>query len=156
MKERSLRRELIFQLVETARLMRGHVDSRAREHGTTRSQWGVLSRLRRNEGMKQAELAEVLDIQPISVTRMIDRLAQQGLVERRPDPSDRRAYLLYLTGPGRALVDGLDPVRQQIADHLLGGVEDEALTGVLAVLGTIRERARPIQGEPMPVAETAA
>ena len=152
---RPLRREMIFQLVETARLMRDHVDSRAREHGTTRAQWGVLSRLRRNEGMRQAELAGILDIQPISVTRMIDRLAQQGLVERRPDPSDRRAYLLHLTAEGRALVDGLDPLRQEIADDLLGDVEDEALSEMLAVLGTIRERARPAMADTA-LAETAA
>lgn len=153
---RSLRRELIFQLVETSRLMRGHVDRRARQRGTTRAQWGVLTRLRRNEGMRQAELADILDIQPISVTRMIDRLEQQNLVERRPDASDRRAYRLYLTSGGHALVEELDPLRQDIADHLLAMVDDAAITTMLATLASIREQARPADGEAPSAIETAA
>ncbi|PTM39789.1 MarR family transcriptional regulator [Bosea sp. 124] len=156
MKTRPLRREMIFQLVETARLMRGHIDQRARQRGTTRAQWGVLSRLRRNEGMRQAELADILDIQPISVTRMIDRLAQQNLVERRPDPSDRRAHRLYLTSEGLALVDDLDPLRQDIADHLLAMVDDTTIATMLAGLASIRERARPTDSETLPAIETAA
>jgi MarR family transcriptional regulator for hemolysin len=84
--KRPLKRELTFQLVETARLLRTYVDQRARQHGTTRAQWGVLSRLRRQEGLNQAALAEQLDLQPISLARLLDRLEQQKLVERRPDP----------------------------------------------------------------------
>ncbi len=156
MNPRSLRRELIFQLVETSRVMRAYVDQRARQRGTTRAQWGVISRLRRNEGMSQSELAELLDIQPISVTRMIDRLQQQNLVERRPDAQDRRAYRLYLTDEGRALAAGLDPLRQEIADHLLASVEDETITGLLGALAHIREQARPAGSEPHSAEETAA
>ncbi len=156
MPKRSPRRELIFQLVETARLMRAHVDQRARQRGTTRSQWGVLSRLRRSEGMRQAELAEILDIQPISVTRMIDRLELQNLVERQPDPSDRRANLLRLTSAGHALVEELDPLRQDIADHLLAALDDGTITTMLAALASIRARARPADAEHSPVTETAA
>ena len=76
--ERPLRRELMFQMVETARLMRTHVDQRAREHGTTRAQWGILSRLRRREGQNQVAMAEQLDMQPISVARLIDRALDQS------------------------------------------------------------------------------
>ena len=106
--KRPLRRELMFQLVETSRLMRTYVDQRAREHGTTRAQWGVLSRLRRQEGLNQAALAEQMDLQPISLARLLDRLQSQDLIERRENPADRRAYLLYLTTAGRRLVDDLD------------------------------------------------
>ena len=91
----ALRREVLFQLTDVARAMRTHFDQRAREHGMTRAQWGVLLRLERQEGMMQAEMAESLEIQPISLARLIDRLCDQKLVERRPHPSDRRANRRY-------------------------------------------------------------
>jgi DNA-binding MarR family transcriptional regulator len=140
--KRPLRRELMFQLVETSRLMRTYVDQRAREHGTTRAQWGVLSRLRRQEGLNQAALAEQMDLQPISLARLLDRLQSQNLIERRENPADRRAYLLYVTPAGRRLVDDLDDVRGAIAQELLGDVGDEAVLTALETLGTIRERVR--------------
>jgi len=140
---RPLKRELIFQLVETARLLRTHVDQRARQHGTTRAQWGVLSRLRRHEGLNQATLAELLDMQPISLARLIDRLEEQRFLERRPDKTDRRAHLLHLTPAGRALVDELDAVRGAIAGELLGDVDDAALATTLTTLAGLRERIRP-------------
>lgn len=144
---RPLKRELVFQLVETARLLRTHVDQRARQHGTTRAQWGVLARLRRQEGLNQAALAEQLELQPISLARLIDRLEQQGFVERRPDPGDRRAHLLHLTAGGRALVDDLDAVRSEIADELLDRVEWTAIETSLATLSAIRDRIRPARAE---------
>ena len=98
----AVRREILFQITDVARAMRTYVDQRAREHGMTRAQWGVLLRLERQEGMMQAEMAEALEIQPISVARLIDRLCSQELVERRPHPSDRRANCLYLTDKGRS------------------------------------------------------
>lgn len=140
---RPLKRELTFQLVETARLMRTFVDQRARNHGTTRAQWGVLARLRRHEGLNQAALAELLDLQPISLARLIDRLEQQKLVRRGADPADRRAYLLTLTPEGRRLVDDLDSVRGELADEMLQGVEEEAIETALATLSVIRERIKP-------------
>lgn len=144
---RPLRREFIFQMVETARLMRNHVDQRAREHGTTRAQWGVLARLRRQEGLNQAALAEQMELQPISLARLLDRLQNQGLIERRADPSDRRAYRLYLTPPGRDLVNDLDSVRSQIADEMLGDVSDSTLITALDLLAEIREAARARRDE---------
>ena len=144
---RPLRREFIYQMVETARLMRNHVDHRAREHGTTRAQWGVLARLRRQEGLNQAALAEQMELQPISLARLLDRLQSQGLIERRADPSDRRAYRLYLTPPGRDLVNDLDSVRSQIADEMLGDVPDSTLITALDLLAEIREAARARRDE---------
>ncbi|WP_420101127.1 MarR family winged helix-turn-helix transcriptional regulator [Bosea sp. (in: a-proteobacteria)] len=144
---RPLRREFIYQMVETARLMRNHVDQRAREHGTTRAQWGVLARLRRQEGLNQAALAEQMELQPISLARLLDRLQSQGLIERRADPSDRRAYRLYLTPPGRDLVNDLDSVRSQIADEMLGDVSDSTLITALDLLAEIREAARARRDE---------
>ena len=105
-----MRREILFQLSDVARSMRTYIDQRAREHGMTRAQWGALVRLERQEGMTQAELAEGLEIQPISLVRLIDRLCQPGLVERRPHPRDRRANRLYLTDKGHATFARLMPL----------------------------------------------
>lgn len=140
--KRPLRREFMFQLVETSRLLRTYVDQRARQHGTTRAQWGVMSRLRRQEGLNQAALAEQMDLQPISLARLLDRLQGQNLIERREDPADRRAYRLYLTPEGRALVDDLDDVRTAIAQEVLGSVEEQSIVSALETLAAIREQTR--------------
>ena len=140
--KRPLRRELVFQLVEPSRLLRTYVEQRARQHGTTRAQWGVMSRLRRQEGLNQAALAEQMDLQPISLARLLDRLQSQNLIERREDPADRRAYRLFLTPEGRTLVDELDAVRTEIADEILGEAEEDAILSALGTLSTIREQIR--------------
>src|ERR1700758_4782329 len=90
-------RELGFALHDVARLLRTYSDQRARELGTTRAQWAVLARLQRCEGVKQNELAEALDLAPITRGRLIDTMTAPGLVERRADATDRRAHRLYPT-----------------------------------------------------------
>ncbi|WP_199084664.1 MarR family transcriptional regulator [Bosea sp. ASV33] len=140
--KRPLRRELVFQLVETSRLLRTYVEQRARQHGTTRAQWGVMSRLRRQEGLNQAALADQMDLQPISLARLLDRLQNQNLIERREDPTDRRAYRLYLTTEGRSLVDDLDAVRTDIAHEVLGDVDETSILSALETLSAIREQTR--------------
>ncbi|RYE33613.1 MAG: MarR family transcriptional regulator [Hyphomicrobiales bacterium] len=140
--KRPVRRELMFQLVETSRLLRTYVEQRARQHGTTRAQWGVMSRLRRQEGLNQAALAEQMDLQPISLARLLDRLQTQSLIERREHPADRRAYRLFLTPQGRALVDALDSVRTEIAQEVLGEVDEGAILSALGTLSVIREQTR--------------
>ena len=92
-----LKRQLIAQLVESSRLLRNYIDHRAKVRGTTRAQWIVLFRLRQQEGLSQVDLADVLELQPISLVRLLDRLVEHGLLERRHDPSDRRANRLFLT-----------------------------------------------------------
>lgn len=153
--KRPLRREFIFQLVETSRLLRTYVDQRARQHGTTRAQWGVMARLRRQEGLNQAALAEQMDLQPISLARLLDRLQGQNLIERREDPADRRAYRLYLTPEGRALVDDLDQVRTAIAQEVLGSVEESSILAALEALAAIREQTRPQREDKLQVPAVA-
>jgi hypothetical protein len=92
-----LKRQLVAQLVESSRLLRNYIDHRAKGRGTTRAQWIVLFRLRQQEGLSQVDLADVLELQPISLVRLLDRLVEHGLLERRPDPRDRRANRLFLT-----------------------------------------------------------
>src|SRR3954453_11449416 len=95
MQTKDSRREAAFLIVDTARLLRSFVEKQVRPHGMTRAQWGVLARLEREEALMQAELAELLEIQPIALVRLIDQLCDQGLVERRADSTDRRCNRLF-------------------------------------------------------------
>jgi MarR family transcriptional regulator for hemolysin len=137
-----LKRQLIAQLVESSRLLRNYINHRAKSRGTTRAQWIVLFRLRQQEGLSQVDLADVLELQPISLVRLLDRLVEQGLLERRPDPRDRRANQLFLTASGRQLVDDLDSLRDAIASDVLRDVPTKAIETSLEVLGDIKERVK--------------
>ena len=98
----SILREFAFSVNDVARLLRTYADQKAGQFGMTRAQWAVLARLESHQGLKQSELAEMLDLQPITLTRLVDRLCDNGLIERRADPDDRRAKRLFLTPAARA------------------------------------------------------
>jgi MarR family transcriptional regulator for hemolysin len=138
----NLRREALFLVLDVARAMRTYIDQRAREHGMTRAQWGVLARLERHEGMTQAEMAEALEIQPISLVRLIDRLCLHGLLERRPHPSDRRANRLFLTDKGRARLAQLVPVGRAVAGEVLANLDEPEVADLLQKLLLIRDNIR--------------
>ena len=108
----------------------------------TRAQWGVLLRLDRREGMTQAEMAEALEIQPISLVRLIDRLCEQKLVERRPHESDRRANRLYLTPKGRTTLERLAPLGREISGEVLAGFDEGDIRQVLQQLLHIKDNIR--------------
>ena len=139
-----LKRQLVAQLVESSRLLRNYIDHRAKERGTTRAQWIVLFRLRQQEGLSQVDLAEVLELQPISLVRLLDRLVEHGLLERRHDPKDRRANRLFLTEKGRQLVDDLDSLREAIATDVLERVSEEAIKTSLATLCELKDRIKEL------------
>jgi DNA-binding MarR family transcriptional regulator len=141
------RREILLQLSEVARTMRTYIDQRAREHGMTRAQWGALVRLERQEGMTQAELAENLEIQPISLVRLIDRLCLHGLVERRPHPRDRRANRLYLTEKGRTTLLHLAPLGKEIGADVLASLDEADVADLLQKLLLIRNNIRRAAGK---------
>jgi MarR family transcriptional regulator for hemolysin len=147
-----LKRQLIAQLVESSRLLRNYIDHRAKERGTTRAQWIVLFRLRKQEGLSQVDLADVLELQPISLVRLLDRLVEHGLLERRHDPKDRRANRLFLTAKGRQLVDDLDSVGDAIASDVLQDVSDEAIQTSLGTLRDVKERLKGLSDPPGHVA----
>ena len=149
-----LKRQVVAQLIETSRLLRNYIDHRAKSRGTTRAQWIVLFRLRQQEGLSQVDLAEVLELQPISLVRLLDRLVEHGLLERRHDPKDRRANRLFLTAAGRQLVDDLDDLRDAISTHVLQDIPTEALETSLHALRNIKERAKGI-ADPHGVAAAA-
>jgi MarR family transcriptional regulator for hemolysin len=116
-------REFAFTLHDVARLLRTYADQRASEYGITRAQWAVMARLDRSEGLKQAELAEMLDLQPITLTRLLDRLCENALIERRADPQDRRAKRLYLTAAARPLLTQLDRLAEELLATALAGID---------------------------------
>jgi MarR family transcriptional regulator for hemolysin len=147
-----LKRQLSAQLVESSRLLRNYIDHRAKGRGTTRAQWIVLFRLRQQEGLSQVDLADVLELQPISLVRLLDRLVEHGLLERRPDPKDRRANRLFLTRAGRQLVDDLDSLRDAIAIDVLQEIPDAAIGTSLETLQDIKERIKGLGEHPGDVA----
>ncbi len=139
-----LKRQLVAQLVESSRLLRNYIEHRAKERGTTRAQWIVLFRLRQNEGLSQVDLADVLELQPISLVRLLDRLVEHGLLERRHDPKDRRANRLFLTAKGRKLVDDLDGLRDAIATDVFHDLSDDTLQTSLDTLREVKERIKAL------------
>jgi DNA-binding MarR family transcriptional regulator len=143
----NVRREVLFHLIDVARTMRTYIDQCARGHGMTRAQWGVLVRLERQEGMMQAEMAEALEIQPISLVRLIDRLCNHGLVERRPHPRDRRANRLYLTDKGRATLARLTPLGREIAADVFAALDEAEVAELLEKLVRIRGNIRQAVGK---------
>jgi MarR family transcriptional regulator for hemolysin len=127
-------------------MLRTYADQRARRFGISRAQWGVLMRLDRSEGLKQSELAEILDLQPISVTRLLDRLARNGLIERRPDPNDRRANRLYLTPAARPLLKQLAALGEEMMQDVLEHIDAGSRERLLRELGVMKDSLRAVIG----------
>ena len=125
-------------LAQVSRLFRRRFDERARGIGVTRPQWQVLSLLRYHEGTNQGGLAEMLEVEPITLGRMIDRLQDAELVERRADPTDRRAWRLYLTPKGEELIERLRPFAQDTFAVALEGINEADQAIVMAALDRMR------------------
>lgn len=129
---------LAFLISDTARLMRRRFDERAREIGVTRAQWRALTTINHREGINQGGLAELIEVEPISLCRMIDRLEEAGLVERRRDPSDRRAWQLYLTDKARPLIAHFRGLADALVEHALHGLDEARQAQLADALGVIR------------------
>lgn len=129
---------LAFLLGDTSRLIRRRFDARARAFGVSRAQWQVLFALSRNEGINQTGLAEYLEVETITLCRMVDRLADAGLVERRADPADRRAWRLHLTGAARPLLDRLKVLGDEVVAEAIAGVDAGQLEVAVGALTAIR------------------
>jgi len=155
MRPRNPRREFAFLISDVARLLRNHADQRARQFGMTRAQWAVLARLESNEGLKQSELAEMLDLQPITLTRLVDRLCANGLIERRADPDDRRAKRLYLTPQARPLMDRLAELGQDMMGAVLEGFDVATIERMIGELARTRDNLR-VATSKKPAVKTAA
>jgi DNA-binding MarR family transcriptional regulator len=130
--------DLGFLLGDAARLLRRSFDERARAVGVTRPQWRVLALLKRFDGSAQVTMADMLDVEPITLGRMVDRLQDAGLVERRADPNDRRTWRLHLTAEGEQKIEALRPTALALFDDALAGLDATQRTELEAMLNVIR------------------
>lgn len=144
-------RNLGFLLHDVARLMRKRFEQNARGLGLTRSQCQVLAHLARNEGIQQSGLADILEIEPITLTRLLDRLEEAGLVERRAHPTDRRIRQLHLTGKAHPLLADIFAIGAATRGEALEGVIEEDRERLFALLSSMKAnllaKATPATGE---------
>ena len=127
-----------FLLHDVARLMRKRFEQNARGLGLTRSQCQVLAHLARHEGIPQSGLAEILEIEPITLTRILDRLEAGGLVERRPHPTDRRIRQLYLTAQAHPLLGEIFAIGAATRGEALDGVPEAERERLFETLATMK------------------
>ena len=132
---------LPFEIGETAHALRKAFDRRAVGLGVTRAQWKVLFRLERQPALRQIELADMLDIEPITLSRIVDRLEESGLVERVADPSDRRAWRLHVTARAQPLIAKLRAIADEMIADAFAGIDPKDIEITRAVLGRARENA---------------
>jgi DNA-binding MarR family transcriptional regulator len=129
---------------EISRLLRRRFDRRARELGLTRAQWRVLAYLTRSEGINQSALAEMLEIEPITLVRQLDRLETAGLIERRLDPADRRVRLLHLTAKVRPILDRMRDlsleVRAEALEDFTAPQQEALIETLLAIKARLTQR----------------
>jgi DNA-binding MarR family transcriptional regulator len=133
------KRDVITAIVTLARLIKTEADQRARAHGMTRAQWGILTNLERRPGLLQKELAEILEVEPITVARLVDRLEARGMVERRADPTDRRCWRLHLTDASRPLMSEIDHQLTDLAAICLTNVDHKAFIQFQDTLARMRD-----------------
>ena len=144
--------DILSLLHDVARQLRQDADRRARAYGLTRAQWIILIRLEKSPGLSQKELAEILEVEPITVARLIDRLERHGFVERRDDPADRRVWRLHLLAPARPVLQALAGERAAMNRLVSIGMAPEMLGRVSEALQQIKTNilaeARARAGEP--------
>jgi len=134
--------DFLFALFEVQRMLRLYADKQARRYGLTRAQWAVLAKLERTEGMKQTEIADLMEMQPITLTRLIDKLCDAGLIERRSDDTDRRVNRLYLTKAARPLMAKLAALRSEITQAALAGLSNADTHRLVDDLESIKDNIR--------------
>lgn len=125
-------------VADVSHLMRRAFDERARSSGLSRPQWRVLTMLRRHEGINQGGLADLVEVEPITLCRMVDRLQEAELVERRADPFDRRAWRLHLTDKARALLEEMRPMAFSLFDDAMTGLDPAERSDLFRMLERIR------------------
>src|SRR3954468_8940964 len=130
---------LFYLLHDAQRQLRKHFDRRATRLELTRAQWRALKATGRHEGLSQTELADYLDMEPIPVGRVIDRLEKTGFVERRADPGDRRRWRLHLTPKAHTVVDEMEVIASELRDDALRGIPRADLDAMMRTLTTMKE-----------------
>src|SRR6202161_4794599 len=132
----------LFSLGELQRMVRLYADKAAARYGITRAQWAVLAKVERTEGLKQTELAEQMEMQPITLTRLIDRLCDNGWIERRSDDTDRRVNRLYLRKAAQPPLAKLAGLQSELTATALEGINPSDANRLLTQLETIKENVR--------------
>lgn len=127
-----------WEIAETAHAVRRAFQRRAARLGVTGAQWKVLLHLERQPGLRQVELAERLDVEPITLCRIIDRLEESGLVERKRDPADRRAWRLALTADAEPLLGKLHGFATEVGAEAFDGLDPSQIETLSALLERVR------------------
>jgi DNA-binding MarR family transcriptional regulator len=140
-----------YLLNDVTLLFRKHFDRRAVKFGLTRAQWRATKMLYHRPGLRQTELAEFLEMEPIAVGRVIDRLQSAGFVERRPDPKDRRAWRLYTTEQAHEVVDDMERIGRGLRRDATAGIDHGDMAQMIAVLNRIKENLQLLDGTDDPV-----
>jgi MarR family transcriptional regulator for hemolysin len=138
-------KELAWELAETSRTLRRHFDRRASALGVTTAQWRALAWLGHEPGLKQVELAERLDVEPITAGRIVDRLEESGLVLRQPDPVDRRVWRLFLTDKATPIRERLMSLAEEMAEQVFEGIGTEEIEQMRVKLALIRENVSRVE-----------
>lgn len=136
-----------FLIGDISRLIRRTFDKRAKSIGITRPQWRVLTWLQRHEGLNQSALAERLELDAMTLCRMVDRLQAAELVERRADAEDRRAWRLFLTPKGSEMMQKLAPVGEELLQEAMTGLNDSEQEQVLQLLERIHANMQSIDSD---------
>ncbi|WP_130619752.1 MarR family winged helix-turn-helix transcriptional regulator [Dyella amyloliquefaciens] len=135
-----------YLLSDVTLLFRKHFDRRAVKFGLTRAQWRATKMLYYREGLRQTELAEQLEMEPIAVGRVIDRLQAAGFVERRPDPKDRRAWRLYVTDQARGVIADMEEIALGLRKDATRGITVPELQQALDVLNRMKDNLQALDG----------
>lgn len=128
-----------YLIADLTRLFGRVFDRRAAHLGLTRAQWRALKRIHDQEGLSQVELADGMDMEPIAVGRVVDRLQKAGFVERRPDPDDRRRWRLHLRPQARQVMDGIVEVSTRLRAEALKGLSGNEVEALLRSLLHVRD-----------------
>ncbi|MCP5130721.1 MAG: MarR family transcriptional regulator [Pseudomonadales bacterium] len=127
-----------FELHGAARLWRRNFDRSARAHDLSRARWQVLWVLAKEQGLKQTELADRLDVAPISLARQLDNLEKEGLVERRRDAGDRRCFRIHLTDAAEPALRVLKELANESRARALAGLSQDEVGQLYDLLSRIR------------------
>ncbi|HQS09090.1 MAG TPA: MarR family transcriptional regulator [Xanthobacteraceae bacterium] len=139
-----------FLLHDVARLLRKRFEQRARDSGLTRSHWQTLAYLKHNEGIHQGGLADLMEIEPITLVRILDKLEQRGLIERRRHPTDRRVWLLYMGQGAQPILTEMQKLGEATRSEALAGVSDEDCARMMHALAIMKANLLNVSNEPGP------
>ncbi|MGZ5928967.1 MAG: MarR family winged helix-turn-helix transcriptional regulator, partial [Rhizomicrobium sp.] len=143
-------RDMLILLHDVARMQRTRFDQWARNYGMTRAQGIILTRLERQPGLSQNEMAALCEVEPITVGRLVDRLEARGFLERRPDPSDRRIRRLHLLPAAAPILAAIQDYKVALENYVTDGLDEsvqETLIDALVHMKTklIMETTKPLQ-----------